>query len=136
MNINRKKNTELIGENFELQVYTEFYNFCYKNNIPTDWNNQLFKNGYLSRCERIRKNLKYLKPNQNIIGISDLEITNKHNYVKHTIITREKNYDKNLQCRKCGEKKIVIKMQQSRSIDEGPTFNFICDSCNYISREN
>lgn len=130
----RTKLIDLLGPELEKEYYKEHFEYCLQNNIPTDWNDPIFKNRYLAYGMRLVANLEYKC--DDFIKKKDIELVNKHNYIKHDIIMHKVKYDPNIKCIKCGEAKIKLSTIQSRSADEGPTFIRRCDNCGHESREN
>jgi DNA-directed RNA polymerase subunit M/transcription elongation factor TFIIS len=129
----RDKFQNLLGVEVEKVVYKYVYN-CMKH-VPNDldWNNPNFVNRYISECVRFYEN-GITSPDQ-ITGFRDIDLSSaRRGYVKE-VRFRERNYS-DIRCGKCKQFTVRFEKKQLRSLDEGTTTVYLCDTCGNSWREN
>ncbi len=148
----KKTYTELkkhLGQKYakiaEKQIYKYVYYKAVEQAVPLDWNNKLFSELYFIYSYKFIYNaandkyvLELLKKGQDITEKKDIELSTVHHdkLVQKNYVERSEKYLKDTECHKCKRYLLKVKKIQSRSLDEGASFLYICSGCNYSWQEN
>lgn len=130
----RVKFQNLLGVEVEKRVYGYVYQTLKTTPHELDWNNRNFVNRYIAECVRFYEN--GIVDASSITGFSDTELSNVHHHRIRHVQVRKREYSKDLVCGRCKETTVRFEKKQLRSLDEGTTTCFTCDTCGNEWREN
>lgn len=143
--------------NIEISIYNSTITYCKNNNIPCNWESELFSNIYKQKAISIYANLKqyskhliqdikaneidasniaYLKP-QNLNPEQWKTLLEKYqDKIKSAYETKMVAMSDKIVCRKCKSREIVYYEFQSRKADEGSSTAYTCLRCNFKWKKN
>lgn len=153
--IKNNKLNELEIKDIEIGIFNWTIDFCIKNNIIKNWDNNKFKKIYINKCISVISNLdpkQYLK-NKYLLKLLQNKKINPHEipYMKNEDIYPDKwnniknilekkveglKHNKNIsitdqfKCGKCKKRECSYYELQVRSADESATLFITCLNCN------
>ena len=143
--------------NIEISIYNSTINYCKNNNIPCNWESELFSDTYIQKTISIYSNLKehsihliddikskkikaenlsFMKPTELNENIWKDLLDKYKDKLKNAYEVKMVSMSDHIVCRKCKSREIVYYEFQCRKADEGSSTAYTCLNCNFKWKKN